>query len=291
MKPYQPAWYKSPIDLPEKTIGRCSIKHRVVTGKTPVIGTRQAFTRGISTLNAKLNEPLLIHELHEKDHGLWMTDLPEELNQIEEMLYNVKPQGRVLVGGLGLGIVAKRLTEIPGITNVTVVEKSKAVINLVLPQTRKSVAEAALRVNIWCEDIACYLADSTTPRFDFYLLDTWGGTNESTWWNTVMPLRRAIRNRWGNKPVIHNWAEDIMLEQVKQSLVIDDMKKEMLRLHNADIGKKKLTLQDCRTWFYKYFPVDMTPAQADWFLAHVGETSWEKKYGVMIDKVTKGDRK
>ena len=76
-----------------------------------------------------------------------------------------------------------------------------------------------------------------------------------------------------------------MLGQVKRSLVIDEMKKEMLRLHNADIGKKKLTLQDCRTWFYKYFPVDMTPAQADWFLEQVGTKAWEKRYGKMIDKV------
>ena len=58
-----------------------------------------------------------------------MTDLPEELNQIEEMLYHVKPQGRVLVGGLGLGIVAKRLTEIIGVKQVVVVEKAKEIIN------------------------------------------------------------------------------------------------------------------------------------------------------------------
>ncbi len=74
-KSYQPAWHKSPIDLPQKTIGKFSVKHRVVTGKTPVIGMRQAYTRGISPLNAKLDKPLLIHELHEKEHGLWMTDL------------------------------------------------------------------------------------------------------------------------------------------------------------------------------------------------------------------------
>lgn len=281
---YQHSWYKSPIDLPERTIGKFSVKHRVVTGKTPVVGTRQAYTRGITQLNAKLDEPLLIHELHEEEHGLWMTDLPEELNQIEEMLYNIKPQGEVLVGGLGLGIVAKRLTEIVGIKSVTVVEKSQAVLKL--------CANGAY--NTVCADIQAFLEGNSALHqnpFDFYLLDTWGSTNESTWWGTVMPLRRAIRNRWGSKPVVHCWAEDIMLGQVKRSLVIDQIKRDMLLLHNAESGKKKLTLQDCRTWFYKYFPVDMTPAQADWFLTHIGETSWEKKYGTMIDKVTKGDRK
>ncbi len=281
--PYQPAWYKSPIDLPEKTIGKFSVKHRVVTGTTPVIGMRQAYTRGVKPLNAKLDEPLLIHELCERQQ-IWMTDLPEELNQIEEMLYTVKPQGEVLVGGLGLGIVAKRLTEIPGVTGVTVVEKSKEVIKLCANGVYDTVHS----------DIMKYLTSDRLHQapFDFYLLDTWGGTGEAEWWNTVMPLRRAIRNRWGSKPVVHCWAEDIMLGQVKRSLVIDDMKREMLRLHNATPGKKKMTLQDCRTWYHKYFPVNMTPAQADWFLKNVGTAAWEKKYGKMIDLVmTKEGRK
>lgn len=275
---YQPACYKSPIDLPEKIVGNFSVRHRIITGKTPVIGARQAYTRGVWPLNAKLNEPLLIHELHEEGYGLWMTDLPEELNQIEEMLYNAKPQGEVLVGGLGLGIVAKRLTEISGVTGVTVIERSRPVIKL--------CANGAYRTI--CSDIMKYLTsqDFHQVPFDFYLLDTWGGTNESTWWNTVMPLRRAIRNRWGNKPVIHAWAEDIMIGQVKRSLAIDDMKRKMLQLHNAEIGKKKLTPQDCRTWFYKYFPVNITPKQADWFLAQIGTVAWEKRYGKMIDRVT-----
>lgn len=280
---YQHSWYKSPIDLPERTIGKFSVKHRVVTGKTPVVGTRQAYTRGITQLNAKLDEPLLIHELHEEEHGLWMTDLPEELNQIEEMLYNIKPQGEVLVGGLGLGIVAKRLTEIVGIKSVTVVEKSQAVLKL--------CANGAY--NTVCADIQAFLEGNSALHqnpFDFYLLDTWGSTNESTWWGTVMPLRRAIRNRWGSKPVVHCWAEDIMLGQVKRSLVIDDMKKEMLKQHNDSSGKPPIRLESCRGWFYKYFPVNMTPKQADWFLKNVGTRQWEKRYGEMINKVTSKER-
>ena len=72
--------------------------------------------------------------------------------------------------------------------------------------------------------------------------------------------------------------------QVKQALVVDDMKKLILQLHNADIGKKKMSLQDCRAWHHKHFPVDITPAQADWFMEHVGTKAWEKKYGAVVDK-------
>lgn len=275
---YTPAWYESPINLPERTLGKFSVRHQIVKDKTPVIGTRQAYTRGIQPVTLKLKEPLLIHQLFEEGHGLWMTDLPEELNQIEEMLYNVKPQGRVLVGGLGLGIAAKRLTQIMGVTDVVVVERSRNIIKL----CHEGVYDVV------CADIKKYLEgysiQQTNKPFDFYLLDTWGGTNEATWWETVMPLRRVIRNRWGSKPTIHCWAEDIMLGQVRRSLVIDDMKKEMLQQHNATPGKKKITLADCRVWYYKHFPVDMTPAQADWFLENVGTNAWEKKYGQIVDK-------
>lgn len=88
-----------------------------------------------------------------------------------------------------------------------------------------------------------------------------------------------------------------MLGQVRQALVIDGVKHQMLELHNADLkkrGKKPLPLQACRRWYYKHFPVDFTEAEADWFLKHIGTKAWEKKYGVMIDKTyreMKGDHK
>lgn len=274
---YTPAWYASPINLPERTIGKFSIRHRIVEGQTPVVGARQAYTRGTTPLMAKLKEPLRVHELHEEGHGLWMTDLPEELNQIEEMLYHVKPQGRVLVGGLGLGIVAKRLTEIKGVTDITVVERAAEVIELCHTPGYRIVHG----------DILTFIQEPNRIPYDYCLLDTWGGTNETTWWNKVLPLRRAIRQRWGRKPVIHCWAEDIMWGQVQRALVITKDKKKMLQLHNATSGKKPLTLADCRHWYYKYFPVDFTATQANWFLKNVGSEAWEKKYGAMIDKTYK----
>ena len=265
---YKDAWYPSPISLPERTVGRFSIKHRVMTGELPVVGTRQAFNRGIRPCVAVTEKPLTIHELHEDDHGVWMTDQPEELNQIYEMLHDVKPKGRVLVGGLGLGILTRLIIFRPGVTHVTTVELNQDVIELAAPKENRSRETSFLRHSTVCSDIFAFLAGPQHEiPFDHYLLDTWGGTNESTWWGTVLPLRRAIRQRWGSKPKIHCWAEDIMWGQVERSL---------LRPH-------------ARHWHHQNLPAVMSATEVRRFQLDAGLPAWEKKYGAAIDAVTKGD--
>jgi hypothetical protein len=165
---YKPQWYASPIDLPESVSGPVSVKHRMLQPgeKTPIVGYRQAFLRGAPPVTAVLQEPLCIHSLSHEDHGMWMTDLPEELNQIAEMLSTVDPLGQVLVGGLGLGIVASLVAQRSFVDHVTVIEKDPDVIRL-CARPGYTVIEA---------DIQDYL--KTSDRFDYYLLDTWQGTNE-----------------------------------------------------------------------------------------------------------------
>ena len=246
---YQAAWYASPINLPERRNGAVQVRHRTIEDKTPIVGARQAYTRGLRPVTAKLKEPLRIHELIHDKHGLWMTDLPEELNQIAELMWLLSPSGRVLVGGLGLGIVAKTLAIRKGInkTALTVVENDADVIALCATPDYKIVHQ----------DIAAFLREHSDP-FDFYLLDTWQGTNESCWLETVMPLRRTIRNRWGSKPVVNCWAEDIMQGQVRRCLVGPN-----------------------RYWKYERLPL-MNERKADQFLANVGLPAWEKAYGGLI---------
>lgn len=247
-QPLKPAWYRSPLDLPERKSGKLEVHHRIVIGETPIVSARQAYTRGIMPVMARLSTPLRVHELHDKAHGVWMTDLPEELNQIAEALWLLNPQGRVCVGGLGLGIVAKTLTERKGVKQVVVVERDSDVIALC----------AVPGYEVVPSDIRAFLADHPEP-FDFYLLDTWQGTSEETWWTEVLPLRRVLRQRWGRKPVIHCWAEDIMWGQVARSL-----------------------LGPNRVWLYKGLPA-MSQGQVRNFLHDAGLPHWEKKYGAVVD--------
>lgn len=256
---YDAQWYHSPIDLPERTSGSISIRHRIIPkGKeVTIVSMRQALLRGIRPVMGKTEVPLRIHELVEEKENykaLWMTDLPEELNQIGEMVESVDPQGKVLVGGLGLGILAATVAQRPGVDKVVVVERSEDVIKLT------SNPGLYTTVN---SDIRKFL-ETTRQKFDYYLLDTWTGTNEGTWWHEVMPLRRIIRQRWGFKPTIHGWAEDIMWGQIYRSL----------------------THHTVPHWFYSYLPVPMSGDEANVFLNTVGLPSWEKKYGAAVDRYT-----
>jgi len=254
----QPAWYPSPINLPEATSGKVSIKHVMVEKETPIIGHRQAYLRGIRPVKAILKEPLRIHQLIEKGHGLWMTDLPEELNQIQEMLAAVKPKGHVLVGGLGLGLVSMYLPNVSKVASITVVEKSKDVIKLIKPHLHPGI-------KVFQSDILEYIKKATMAEYDHYLLDTWCGTNEGTWWDDVLPLRRAIRSRWGNKPKIHCWAEDIMWGQIKRKLM------DTWPPH----------------WHYVKEIMALNSRQAEAFLRDAGLPTWEATYGEAINATYK----
>lgn len=258
-EPYQPDLYASPISLPERTVGKFSISHRTIEGTIPVVGHRQAILRGMLPVVGKLAQPRRIHQLVVYRQGLWMTDLPEELNQIAEMLHEVQPKGKVLVGGLGLGIVATVVSRLPTVSEVVVIEKSKEVIEL--------CASDEESYKVVKSDILTYLKKHKNP-FNYYLLDTWAGTSEVTWWGEVLPLRRAIRQRFGLVPVIHCWAEDIMWGQVRRRLTREDLPPH---------------------WYYQGPLCHMSKTEADYFLKYAGTLEWEKKYGAAIDNFEKGD--
>lgn len=257
---YEHALYPSPISLPERTVGKWSVEHGVIPKgeRVQVIGIRQALLRGHPAVGATVQEDRRVHKLIEKGHGLWMSDLPEELNQIGEMIWNVEPKGEVLVGGLGLGIAAAMVAQHEGVQRTLVIEREADVIALCMPK-------AGARYQTVRASILPYLKQSTQP-FDYYLLDTWCGTNESTWWGEVLPMRRAIGKRWwSNRPVIHCWAEDIMLGQVFRNLCGDYPEH----------------------WFYKGPFRMMSEQQALDFVTAAGSPAWEKRYGAKLDALSK----
>lgn len=253
---YEPQWYESPINLPQRQETSIAIEHRLlpVGEKVHIVGMRQALLRGTRPVSGIVRDrPLRIHVLRETGGGVWMTDLPEELNQVQEMLHRVRPFGRVLVGGLGLGIVARACRRWLGVEEVVVVEHNPDVIAL--------CGQGLPRVE--CADIAAFLKGHAPPAFDAYLLDTWAGTSENTWWSEVMPLRRTIRQRFGQRPLVHCWAEDIMIGQLFQALTTAPPH-----------------------WYYSHLPVPMPARTAHAFLRDVGTLTWEQRYGAAIDRTS-----
>ena len=247
-------WFPSPISIPARKIGTVQVKHRTIIGETPIISMREAITRNVRPAKVILKKPLVIHELCDKD-GVWMTDLPQELFQIEEALEVIQPTGRVLIGGLGLGIMALRCAQLGA--DVTVVEINSKVIKLCKEPFYRVVNA----------DIFTYLelADRDgDPPFDHYLMDTWRGTGEATWWSDVMPLRRLIRNIHGAVPQIHCCAEEQMQGQV-----------------GAQLRKPN------RHWHYEHLPPSMSVDEVTWFFANIGLPEWEKRYGDAIPRAGK----
>jgi len=60
-----------------------------------------------------------------------MSNTPDEIRDFLHFTRHAK--GKILINGLGLGCVVKVLLDNPEVTNITVIEKSQDVINLVSP--------------------------------------------------------------------------------------------------------------------------------------------------------------
>jgi hypothetical protein len=274
-----PQLYASPISLPEGRSGRFAVKYNYFKpGEVAVVSLREALLTGRKPVSVKLPVPLRVHELVERrggdTEGVWMSDEPLELRQAADWILGVQPRGKVLVGGLGLGIVATWLAERKGITDVVVVEREQDVINLVQPHQRG--------YTVLHSCIFEFL--KTTPRWwwDFAFLDTWQGTNEATWWDTVMPLRRIIGNRFGKKRV-HCWAEDMMLGQVRRAFLLGN-RSFMEQLHTVD--KAAPVEGPFRHWYYEGFPEEMTQEEVTDFVTNVGLPAWEARWASCL-RVTK----
>lgn len=262
-RPYRPQWYPSPLQLEPATHGHIRIDHTYepVGATVPIVGWRQAMLRGLKPVTtAPLAEPLRITRLvstGKHHHGVWMTDSPEELNQIYEMVHTVAPRGRVLVGGLGLGCLPLILAlHCPRVERIVVVERDQSIVKLCAQSGYQTVHA----------DLYKYLADERrTLAFDYYLLDTWAGTNEDTWWSEVVPLRRLLARR-APYATVHCWAEDIMVGQIRRTLT-------------------HLT-PERRHWYYKYLPAPMSADAVEMFVRTVGSPEWERRYGDAVNRAT-----
>lgn len=257
---FEPKLYASPVSLPERKVGKLRIVHSYLeAGKvTPIVSMREAICTGKAPVSAKITKRTRVHELREEGHGLWMTDLPCELNQMAEAVYEALPHGSVCIGGLGLGILAGMVRDMKkqlGVREIVVVERSRGVIELC----------AGKGYIISRGDIYQYLRAS--KQHDTYLLDTWQGQGELCYWNEVLPARRIIRNRFGAGPRIWCWKEDEMWGQVYRSLRASH-----------------------RHWYYTGLPPSMSHDEAIFFLEQVGTQEWEQRYGAAVNAAVKDNK-
>jgi spermidine synthase len=103
------------------------------------------------------------------DGTLWMSDVPQERLM---MLNNAQAsRGRVLVGGLGLGLYPQYA--LPYVESLRIVERETAVCRLVEPIVRVAAAPHGVELAVEVDDVEAVLCAPSTARYDTIFLDIW----------------------------------------------------------------------------------------------------------------------
>lgn len=214
-------WYSPGLRLPESISWNWSIRHVITEPgeRMTVVSHRNAVFMGMQPTYTVAPGKVVTVELHEKckegDKG-WMSDSPQEVEQHVRQLKLAR--GRVLVGGLGIGLAVAILARNRRVREIVVVEKSPDVVRLVSPHAWKFVERIdrgpSLTVVNSC--LFEYLKSAGHKPFDFAFLDIWMPTGQTVFADTVLPLRKLAK-RIVNGP-IECWNELEMLGQMRVSL-------------------------------------------------------------------------
>lgn len=280
--------------IPEGQVGSFCIRHQYYPAGTtlPIIGMREAILSGRRPADLILNHELLVHQLVEKQQGVWMTDQPCELVQMWRDLAS-HAQGDVLVGGLGLGILPRMIARKKSVNSITVIEESPDVISLIEPRWGNIT-------KVFQDDIFRFAKENRQP-YHCALLDTWQSDGEWTWQSKVVPLRRLLAPRIHR---IYCWGEKVMQGQVRLALRrAADLDMTALKhrslchyyaFRNACINlrlrpwKPRISLRDEPNKAFEIMEENRRDAGlqtlVDLFLTRVGTPIWEKAFGKYWDE-------
>lgn len=121
-----------------------------------------------------------------------------------------KARGNVLVAGLGLGMYLQNIKGKKEVISITVIEKSKEVIELIGKDYKDNK-----KIKIINEDIFNYTSDI---RFDFAFFDIWSNIS-----NENLKEFRKLKRKFKNIPNMIFWSEDII--KINQILQMKDYEK------------------------------------------------------------------
>lgn len=138
-----------------------------------------------------------------EDGYVYMSNTPAEVLDHAEFIRNAF--GRILIAGLGLGLVVKGLLEKKDVQHIVVVEKSEDVINLVGWAYTKDP-----RVEIVKADIFDY---KPTEYFDFAWFDIWQDISADNYpeikrLHTKFSRYAAVRKSWCHKECRRKWKNE-----------------------------------------------------------------------------------
>ena len=170
-----------------------------------LVSFRNAMLMGKKPVRIQFASPVVTNALKYK-HGVWMTTVPCELWQMDDAVQFL--HGRVLFGGLGLGVAPTYAAYSRRIKEMVIVENDQRIINLVWPHLRKvQMARGMVR----CKNLYTFLKQCPHNAYDTAFFDIWQLTGEMTWREHVVPLRRMARGKVGE---VHCWLEAEMHGQL-----------------------------------------------------------------------------
>lgn len=287
-------WYDDALAIPAGTSGPVEIRHKIIpAGEVIRSGNLRTAMYGQRSTATAYDRATTWHELHEEEHGLWMTDLPIEQRQHDEALVNA--YGRVLVGGLGLGYAVCALATKPRVKEIVVVERSQHIVDLVMDATLARVSQLhpkhGLAVKYVVSDLFWYLGQCLTggEKFDMAFYDIWQMDNEGTFHETVMPLRRMST---GIVKRVVCWNEDIMRGQLLMGLQSRLAWLTLAKVQGVELPHGYPTVEKMATlcgsiyvdwavpfwqWFAHTLPSDTKAIRAArWYVHHYGMMTDEK---------------
>lgn len=163
------SWRTPATDIPEQVCGSFRVTKRVVKPGTawPMCKTL-GYDYCVFMREATLT---LLQERVGDGWKDWMVDSPYEWYAMGE--YSMRAHGpRVLVGGLGLGLILHHLTMRRDIDEITVVEVSGDVIQIISPYIPRDQRIGIIQGDIF--DVIPRLA-SEGREFDTIIIDIWAG--------------------------------------------------------------------------------------------------------------------
>lgn len=256
-----------PMNLKLGSEGGFSIAQLSASRIFDVVNFRTSYLLGIHPVKIEFDEPLSFHRLLGENRGVMTSDTPIEV--YSQIIAFRQAYGNVLVSGLGLGMATKLLSNLPGVDRIFVVEKEKAIINLIEPQIR----DTPKLTNIFHADIFKFL-DNPKIRFDFAYHDVWYETNEGTWVDTIVPLWRKTRR--AGIADIGGWGELDMVSQMFtglcHSVVLGSHRWKPYRVYLKAVRKAGIEIPTDNLDNPKLIRL------AKLFLFDVGSKKWERTF-------------
>lgn len=193
-------WHTPATDYPERQLGNWRI-------------VRKFYSRGTyrywgldGYLVFKVNKRIPIATLQEKRDNLWydwMVDDPPQQRAME--IYAQRMKGRILVAGLGLGLILHELAKNSEVKSVVCVERSKEVIQLVAPNILHLLQPEREKclLHITQEDFYDFIRTDTSC-WDHIFVDLWvtsALTKERAFLCGVLPTAGELVVKYPNTPI------------------------------------------------------------------------------------------